>query len=90
MYSLRNSHNIHKPKTRKGYLANSFLRAAVEDWNRLEIQIRLSTSVHTFKLSIKDMRFYKRISWFDCGINHARIRMRLSGLNTQEKMQFYS
>ena len=89
-YSLRNSHNIHKPKTRKGYLANSFLWTAIDDWNRLDFQIRSSTSVYTFKLSMKDKLFYKRISWFDFGIgngaiNHARIRMGLSGLNAHRK-----
>ena len=93
-YSLRNSNDLYKPKIRKGYLLNSFLWSAVDDWNRLDIGIRSLPSLSIFKQELKKLYFYEDHKLYNVGsgyghINHARMRMGLSGLNAHRKKYNY-
>ena len=89
-YPLRNILDFHIPGTRKAYLLNYFMWYALNEWNHIDQQIRQSNSIHVFKKSIKDIYFYKGNSLYNYGIgigavNHARLRMGLSGLNAHRK-----
>lgn len=90
LYPLRNSMNLYKPKIKKNYMLKSFLWSAVDDWNRLVLDVRQSASLTIFKKCVKSILCYELHPWFDLGagkgaVNHARLRMGLSGLNAHRK-----
>jgi hypothetical protein len=72
-YPLRNSQDYFKPKIRKSFFLNSFLWSAIDDWNRLHLNIRNSTTLRTFKVHLKDNLLVKNNSVFNFGIGQGAI-----------------
>ena len=84
-YSLRNNNNIKLPITNREAFRRSFFPTAIRLWNRLNLNIRNSTSLYIFKQSLKKeypekpIMYYYGKRW--ASVHHARLRMQCSSLN---------
>jgi hypothetical protein len=84
-YNLRQNQNIKIPFTRLEIFKRSFIPTAISLWNKLDIAVRLSPDVKSFKKSIKErhpepiiLHFYGQ-RW--PAIHHTRLRLGCSKLN---------
>jgi hypothetical protein len=85
-YNLRNKHNIRVPQTRLEKSKGSFFPKTINDWNNLPIETRASLTINCFKGKIQPQLFknpYTKTHYGRGGIWLTRIRMGLSGLNSQ-------
>jgi hypothetical protein len=88
--SLRNASDFFVPKIKKGYLLNSFLWTAIRDWNHTDELLRQQPSLRQFKNGLNNilLKFSNPLYNYGQGmgaVNHARLRMGLSGLNAHRK-----
>ena len=87
-YNLRNTENISLPRgSRTGYVT-SFFPSAVRAWNKLDVGLRNRTSIDSFKYNLKKSKSRKKNKLYSKfngsrAVNHARMRMGLSGLKAQ-------
>jgi hypothetical protein len=93
-YQLRNIHDVCVPRTRTLSYKNSFIPSTIKLWNKLDLRVRNSPSLSTFRQAIKKHLFPKPNPLFLYGrrpaqIHHARIRMGLSALNQQRHKYNY-
>ena len=88
-YPLRNMNDLIVPNARTVLYANSFLPSTIRDWNSLDLNIRNSPSLNTFKLQInrsnEDVpihpKFFDIIHTTRTGqIYHYRLRLECSSL----------
>ena len=84
---LRNRNEIPIIKTRLVSFEKSYIPSTTKSWNSLDETIRQQQSVSSFKAAVRALLFKnRRLSLYSTGygngqINHARMRMGLSGLN---------
>ncbi len=92
-YSLRGGDNFSIPHTRKSYIKNSFFWSGLDDWNKLDLDIRES-NIHTlFKTKLHQQlckplmlsKLYNKTSG-KASVYHTRMRMGLSGLNAHRRI----
>jgi hypothetical protein len=89
-YLLRNAANISTPSTSKNYLLKSFIPSSIRTWNSININLRNIESFNSFRNKMRDLYGNPTNPMFMQGdnngaVNHARIRMGLSGLNAHRK-----
>ena len=89
-YTLRNRNNIDAFKTKKNYLLKSFIPSSIKSWNELDNDVRNSSSYNTFKEKLFKLYGNSSYSLYLYGdsngaVNLSRIRMGLSGLNSQRR-----
>ena len=89
-YPLRNSFDLAIPRTTKNYVQRSFFWNTVNQWNTLDINIRQSPSLASFKRNVKANSPYKQNKLYDvftpnASVHHSRMRMGLSALNSHRK-----
>ena len=87
-YNTRRSHHRNVPPSHTEKHKNSFLPRTTRDWNSLDDNMINASSLNIFKLKLKDALFPRRKKLFDLchgqgAVNHSRIRMGLSALNSQ-------
>ena len=87
-YNTRNMNDLHIPRTRLERYRNSFVPRTTHDWNLLSSQIKAVPSLSLFKQKLKESLFplKNKLLGMHSGsgaINHSRIRMGLSALNSQ-------
>ena len=88
-YELRNSYNYVVPRCRLRASSNSFVPSSVRLWNNLDISIRNSPTISTFKNRIKTLCI-KAPEYYGEGprklnILHTRLRYQCSSLNADLK-----
>jgi hypothetical protein len=87
-YNLRNAENISLPSGKKTGYMNSFMQSSIRAWNKLDINTKGRGSLDSFKYHLKKSscrkknKLYKKLNGRKA-INHARMRMGLSGLKGQ-------
>jgi hypothetical protein len=87
-YNLRNAENISLPHGKKTGYCNSYMPSSIRAWNKLNANIKGSTSIDSFKYHLKKHRGRKKNKLFSKfngakAVNHSRMRMGLSGLQAQ-------
>jgi hypothetical protein len=87
-YNLRNIENISLPRGNKSGYVSSFIPSAIRAWNSLETNLRNRTSIDSFKYNLKKAKSRKKFKLYSKfngsqAVNHARMRMGLSGLKAQ-------
>ena len=85
--NLRNSMNIQLTKSRITCFKRSFLPSSIKEWNQIPIEIRNSPTLQNFKTKITKVFYSEKNKLFSSctgpnGINHSRLRMGLSALNS--------
>ena len=86
VHNTRLSYNIPPIKVRLDYFKNSFFPSAITEWNKLDLNIRNSASLDTFKKKLLNFRWFCANSIFDIrnplGIKLlTRLRLGLSHLH---------
>ena len=89
-YPLRNRMNTRNFTVKTSAFKNSFFPLTIHDWNDLDIDIRNSPSVISFKNQLKKKHGYftNKLLAYGKGsgrVNHTRLRLGLSGLNEHRK-----
>ena len=87
-YTLRSAINITTPQQRTATYQNSFYPQTIKDWNSLSRNLRLATSIDTFKEGLKSMTGCKANPLFHhnstkSDIDLTRVRLGLSALSAQ-------
>ena len=85
-HNTRFSYNIPPVKVRHDYFKNSFFPSAITEWNKLDLNIRNSASLNTFKKKL--LNFIRPCANSICDIHHplwikplTRLRLGLSHLH---------
>lgn len=85
-YPLRNRSNFRVPRARTQLMNNSFIPATLRQWNALDLELRNSRTLVTFKSKIKSKfkpnplsKLYS-VSFGHCSKYHTQIRLGLSKL----------
>ena len=85
-YLLRSNNNITIPPARLDIYLKSFFPNTIREWNSLDINVRNSINLSTFKRKIKtpinQAPFYFREGDRKLNILHTKLRYRCSGLNS--------
>lgn len=87
-YQLRNASSQRLIKCRTSGHKNSFLPSSVSAWNKLDPNIRNSSSVPVFKANLqKAYAFPKPLAYYSSGVRylsilHTRLRLRASNLHS--------
>lgn len=85
-YNLRNKDNLRPTQTRLQSSLNSYFPKTTRDWNKLPPKIKNAPSKYSFKKLLippRNQISYAKTHRGKCGAWIARIRMGLSGLNSQ-------
>ncbi len=85
-YNLRNRNNLIVPYTRTVSFSRSFIPSSIRLWNNLQIDIRESQTLSSFKSTLRSLKSRNRNPLFSIyngygPLNHSRMRMGLCGLN---------
>ena len=87
-YQLRNMNNFNVPPARTATYANSFLPSTLRDWNSLDLKVRDSPSLNSFKRQLNQTRnknpypkYFDIVHTSRSGqIYHSRLRLEYSSL----------
>jgi hypothetical protein len=87
-YNLRNADNIALPMGRRTDYFNSFFPSTIRLWNKLDRTIKHRDSLDSFKYHMKKAKCRKKKKLYSRfngtgAINHTRMRLGLSGLQSQ-------
>ena len=88
-YTIRRRDNFSISHTKKSYIKNSFFWFVLDDWNRLDLNIKESNSIKLFKTKrhqklSKLSNLHNKTS-SQGSVHHTRMRMGTSALNAQRR-----
>ena len=89
-YSFRNNRNIQQFLCKKDFFYESFFPSSIRLWNNLNFNLRDIQSLNEFKSKLNrkiSKNFNKACLWHtaNSAVQHSRMRMGLSALNSQRK-----
>ena len=89
-YSFRNNRNIQQFLCKKDFFYESFFPSSIRLWNNLNFNLRDIQSLNEFKSKLNrkiSKNFNKACLWHtaNSAVQHSRMRMGLSALNSQHK-----
>jgi hypothetical protein len=87
IYNLRSGGNITTPQSKTATYQNSFYPQSIDDWNKLNLDIRNVKTIETFKDHQKKNCGFKTNNLYHqypskAVTNHTRLRLGLSGLSS--------